>query len=114
MGLQFMLGTRLYIINKVVEDLKNRGAIFIEELVEIKDSTRPVIFSAHGVPKSVPAEAINKILTCRMPLAFSVKKYIESQTTYKKGFDIILIGHNFITQRWLEQWVSFRMDQLNG
>ena len=43
----------------VVESLKKIGAIFVEELSEIKDKTRPVIFSAHGVPKSVPAEAIN-------------------------------------------------------
>ncbi len=80
---------------QVVEDLKNRGAIFIEELVEIKDTTRPVIFSAHGVPKSVPAEAINKKLkyvdaTC--PLVSKVHR--ESEQLYKKGFDIILIGHN--------------------
>ena len=80
---------------QVVEDLKNRGAIFIEELVEIKDFTRPVIFSAHGVPKSVPAEAINKKLkyvdaTC--PLVSKVHR--ESEQLYKKGFDIILIGHN--------------------
>ena len=41
----------------VVESLKNIGAIFVEELSEIKDKSRPVIFSAHGVPKSVPEEA---------------------------------------------------------
>ena len=35
----------------VVDDLKNKGAVFVEELEEIKDKTRPVIFSAHGVPK---------------------------------------------------------------
>ena len=39
---------------QVVEDLKKKGAVFVEELSDIKDSTRPVIFSAHGVPKSVP------------------------------------------------------------
>ena len=43
----------------VVESLKKIGAIFVEELSEIKDKTRPVIFSAHGVPKVVPAEAKN-------------------------------------------------------
>ena len=43
----------------VVDSLKKIGAIFVEELNEIKDKSRPVIFSAHGVPKSVPAEAIN-------------------------------------------------------
>ena len=41
----------------VVENLKNLGAIFVEEISEIKDKSRPVIFSAHGVPKSVPEEA---------------------------------------------------------
>ena len=44
----------------VVEDLKQKGAIFVEELDDIKDNTRPVIFSAHGVPKKVPEEAKNK------------------------------------------------------
>ena len=44
----------------VVEDLKQKGAIFVEELDDIKDNTRPVIFSAHGVPKKVPEEAENK------------------------------------------------------
>ena len=80
---------------QVVEDLKNRGAIFVEELSEIKDNTRPVIFSAHGVPKSVPNEAIEKKLnyvdaTC--PLVSKVHR--ESEQLYKKGYDIILIGHN--------------------
>ena len=41
----------------VVDSLKKIGAVFVEELGEIKDKTRPVIFSAHGVPKSVPLEA---------------------------------------------------------
>ena len=41
----------------VVDSLKNIGAIFVEELDEIEDKTRPVIFSAHGVPKSIPKEA---------------------------------------------------------
>ena len=41
----------------VVEDLKKQGAVFIEGLSEIKDKSRPVIFSAHGVPKSVPEYA---------------------------------------------------------
>ena len=45
---------------QVVENLKKLGAIFVEELNEIKDRSRPVIFSAHGVPKSVPEEALNK------------------------------------------------------
>jgi Penicillin tolerance protein len=43
----------------VVEDLKTKGAIFVDELKEIKDKNRPVIFSAHGVPKKVSNEAKN-------------------------------------------------------
>ena len=45
---------------QVVENLKKSGAGFVEVLSEIKDSSRPVIFSAHGVPKTVPKEAENK------------------------------------------------------
>ena len=79
---------------QVVEDLKKRGAIFVEELSEIKDVTRPVIFSAHGVPKKVPQEAKLKNLsyvdaTC--PLVSKVHR--ESEQLYKNGFEIILIGH---------------------
>ena len=79
---------------QVVEDLKKRGAIFVEELSEIQDVTRPVIFSAHGVPKKVPEEAKLKNLsyvdaTC--PLVSKVHR--ESEQLNRKGFDIILIGH---------------------
>ncbi len=79
---------------QVVENLKRLGAIFIEELNEVKDNSRPVIFSAHGVPKSVPKEAENKKMfyidaTC--PLVTKVHK--ESERHYKKGYQVILIGH---------------------
>ena len=79
---------------QVVENLKRLGAIFIEELNEIKDNTRPVIFSAHGVPKAVPKEAENKKMfyidaTC--PLVTKVHR--ESERHYKNGYQIILIGH---------------------
>tara|TARA_Y100000590_G_scaffold93676_1_gene106157 strand:- start:645 stop:1589 length:945 start_codon:yes stop_codon:yes gene_type:complete len=79
---------------QVVESLKRLGAIFIEELNEIKDPTRPVIFSAHGVPKSVPKEAEDKKMfyidaTC--PLVTKVHR--ESERHYKNGYQIILIGH---------------------
>ena len=79
---------------QVVEDLKTRGAIFVEELSEIKDLTRPVIFSAHGVPKIVSEEAKLKNIsyidaTC--PLVSKVHR--ESEQLFKNGFDIILIGH---------------------
>ena len=79
---------------QVVEDLKKRGAIFVEELSEIRDISRPVIFSAHGVPKKVPEEAKLKNLsyidaTC--PLVSKVHR--ESEMLFKNGYDLILIGH---------------------
>ena len=77
----------------VVQDLKAKGAIFVEELDECP-SDRPVIFSAHGVPKSVPATAMNRNLvyvdaTC--PLVSKV--HIETERYSKKGLQIIMIGH---------------------
>ena len=79
---------------QVVEELKEKGAIFVDELSDIKDVSRPVIFSAHGVPKAVPAEAKLKNLyyvdaTC--PLVSKVHR--ESEQLYKKGYMIILVGH---------------------
>ena len=79
---------------QVVDELKEKGAIFVDELSDIKDSSRPVIFSAHGVPKSVPEEAKFKNLsyvdaTC--PLVSKVHR--ESEQLNKNGFDILLIGH---------------------
>ena len=80
---------------QVVEDLKKKGAIFVDELTDIEDKSRPVIFSAHGVPKSVPEEAEAKklsFLDATCPLVSKVHR--ESEQLYKKGYDIILIGHN--------------------
>ena len=79
---------------QVVENLKKLGAVFVEELEEIKDRTRPVIFSAHGVPKSVPKDALNKKMfyidaTC--PLVTKVHR--EAERHNKNGYKIILIGH---------------------
>ena len=79
----------------VVEDLNGKGAIFIDELNEIKDLSRPVIFSAHGVPKSVPDEAKNlKLLyfdaTC--PLVSKIHREVENFE--KQNLPIILIGHH--------------------
>ncbi len=79
---------------QVVENLKKKGTIFVEELSEVKDLSRPVIFSAHGVPKTVPEEAKIKNLfyidaTC--PLVSKVHR--ESEQLHKKGYEIILIGH---------------------
>jgi len=79
---------------QVVESLKKLGAIFVEELNEIKDPSRPVIFSAHGVPKSVPKEAADKKMfyvdaTC--PLVTKVHR--EAEILYKNGYEVILVGH---------------------
>jgi len=78
----------------VVENLKSEGAVFIEELNEIKDKSRPVIFSAHGVPKSVPQEALDLNLlyfdaTC--PLVSKIHKEVEIFD--RKQLPVILIGH---------------------
>ena len=78
----------------VVESLKKIGAIFVEELEEIKDKTRPVIFSAHGVPKSVPLEAKNlkmQYVDATCPLVSKVHR--EAENLNKNSFHIILIGH---------------------
>ena len=78
----------------VVESLKKIGAIFVEELSEIKDKTRPVIFSAHGVPKNVPLEAKNlnmEFVDATCPLVSKVHR--EAENLNKNGCHIILIGH---------------------
>ena len=78
----------------VVESLKKLGAIFVEEISEIKDKSRPVIFSAHGVPKKVPKEAeeLNmKYVDATCPLVSKVHR--EAENMHKNGYHIILIGH---------------------
>ena len=78
----------------VVDDLKNKGAIFVEELEEIKDKSRPVIFSAHGVPKKIPEDAENYNMTyidATCPLVSKVHR--EAENLYKSGYHLILIGH---------------------
>ena len=78
----------------VVESLKNLGAIFVEEISEIKDKSRPVIFSAHGVPKKVPEEAkLEKIFYIDATCPLVSKVHRETEQLHKKGFDIVLIGH---------------------
>ena len=93
-------GTPVYVRHEivhnkqVVDELREKGAIFVDELSDIKDNNRPVIFSAHGGPKSVPDEARLKNLsyvdaTC--PLVSKVHR--ESEQLHKKGYEIFLIGH---------------------
>ena len=89
-------GTPVYVRHEivhnkyVVEDLKKQGVIFVEELDEIKDKSRPVIFSAHGVPKSVPDSARKKnifFINATCPL---VSKFIkEAANQIKKVFKIL-------------------------
>lgn len=78
----------------VVDNLKAKGAVFVETLDEIPDGDAPVIFSAHGVPKSVPTEATRRNLfwldaTC--PLVSKV--HVEAQRHFEQGLEIVLIGH---------------------
>ena len=78
----------------VVDDLKNKGAVFVEELEEIEDKSRPVIFSAHGVPKKIPDDAKNYKMTyvdATCPLVSKVHR--EAENLNKAGYHIILIGH---------------------
>lgn len=79
----------------VVENLKDLGAIFVEELDEIPDDGQPVIFSAHGVPKYIPENAAAREMfyidaTC--PLVSKVHK--EAERHYAQGNQVVLIGHN--------------------
>jgi 4-hydroxy-3-methylbut-2-enyl diphosphate reductase len=79
----------------VVDSLKKIGAVFVEELSEIKDKTRPVIFSAHGVPKSVPLEAKDykmEYIDATCPLVSKVHR--EAENLHKAGYHIVLIGHH--------------------
>lgn len=80
----------------VVDSLKAKGAVFIEELFEIpaKDTGRPVIFSAHGVPKSVPADAQARnmfYLDATCPLVSKVHK--EAEIHFRREREVLLIGH---------------------
>ena len=93
-------GTPVYVRHEivhnkfVVDDLKNKGAIFVEELEEIEDKSRPVIFSAHGVPKKIPEDAKEYNMTyvdATCPLVSKVHR--EAENLHKAGYHLILIGH---------------------
>jgi 4-hydroxy-3-methylbut-2-enyl diphosphate reductase len=78
----------------VVDGLRKKGAIFIKELDQVEDTSRPVIFSAHGVPKSVPADAASRHLiaidaTC--PLVTKVHR--EAEIHHRRGRHLIMVGH---------------------
>lgn len=78
----------------VVDDLKAKGAIFVEELDEIPDTEAPVIFSAHGVAKSVPEAASRRnmfYLDATCPLVSKVHIQVQRQSAENR--DVVLIGH---------------------
>ena len=78
----------------VVEDLRRKGAIFVEELDEIPDTAAPVIFSAHGVPKSVPEAAAKRnffAIDATCPLVTKVHR--EAEVHFRKGRHVLLVGH---------------------
>ncbi|ODS00753.1 4-hydroxy-3-methylbut-2-enyl diphosphate reductase [Methyloceanibacter methanicus] len=78
----------------VVESLEAKGAIFVEELDEIPETDAPIVFSAHGVPKAVPADARNRrmfMLDATCPLVSKV--HIEAERLFDHGHEILLIGH---------------------
>jgi 4-hydroxy-3-methylbut-2-enyl diphosphate reductase len=78
----------------VVESLKAKGAVFVEELSDVPETTQPVIFSAHGVARSVPEAARARnlvVLDATCPLV--VKVHNEARRHFEEGRDIVLIGH---------------------
>ncbi len=78
----------------VVESLRAKGAVFVEELDEIPAGDHPVVFSAHGVPKSVPTEARSRnmfFLDATCPLVSKV--HVEAERHHEMGYDMVLIGH---------------------
>ena len=77
----------------VVDELAAKGAVFVEELDEVPDD-RPVVFSAHGVPKSIPAEAARRALTyvdATCPLVSKVHR--QAERLIEDGRHILFIGH---------------------
>jgi 4-hydroxy-3-methylbut-2-enyl diphosphate reductase len=78
----------------VVEELKAKGAIFVEELDEIPETDAPIIFSAHGVPKAVPETASRRrmfVLDATCPLV--AKVHAEAGRQFSEGREILLVGH---------------------
>ena len=78
----------------VVDTLRSKGAIFVEELDEIPETSQPVIFSAHGVAKAIPQAAEERnlfVLDATCPLVFKV--HFEAKSRYEHGYEIVLIGH---------------------
>jgi 4-hydroxy-3-methylbut-2-en-1-yl diphosphate reductase len=78
----------------VVESLRRKGAVFVHELDEVPDNGAPVIFSAHGVAKSVPAEAVSRrLMTIDATCPLVTKVHREAEIHHRRGRHVILIGH---------------------
>src|SRR5690606_19276466 len=78
----------------VVDSLRAKGAVFVEELNEIPDDGQPVVFSAHGVPKAVPQQAKERrmfFIDATCPLVSKVHN--EAERYHKQGFQVVLVGH---------------------
>lgn len=79
----------------VVDSLKAKGAIFVEELDEIPETDAPVVFSAHGVPKSVPESARTRnFITLDATCPLVTKVHREAEIHFRRGREIVLIGHS--------------------
>ena len=78
----------------VVENLKAKGAVFVEELDEVPATQAPVIFSAHGVAKSVPAAAkVRNLFAIDATCPLVTKVHREAEIHFKRGRHIVLVGH---------------------
>ena len=78
----------------VVQELRYKGAIFVDEISEIKDKSRPVIFSAHGVAKKIIEEAkLEKLFFVDATCPLVSKVHREAEILYKQNYKIFLIGH---------------------
>ena len=78
----------------VVDSLRAKGAIFVEELSEVPDNNAPVIFSAHGVARAIPEEAARRnLLTLDATCPLVTKVHREAEIHYRRGREIVLIGH---------------------
>ncbi len=78
----------------VVEGLKAKGAIFVEELDEVPGTEQPVIFSAHGVPKSILEDAgVRKIFAIDATCPLVTKVHREAELHHRQGRQVLLVGH---------------------
>jgi 4-hydroxy-3-methylbut-2-enyl diphosphate reductase len=78
----------------VVESLRRKGAVFVRELEDVPETSAPVIFSAHGVPKAVPeAAAARRLFAIDATCPLVTKVHREAEIHFKRGRHVILVGH---------------------